>query len=67
MVAVITRIEADAAGKPERVYHSAGAVTVDGVRRADARYAWTHPIEERPSCDACTKGTIPDSVKKVAS
>jgi hypothetical protein len=53
-----TKVEVDAEGKPVRVYHRAG--TVD--ERKDEKYAWTHPIAEQETCEACTKGRIPKEV-----
>jgi len=61
---MITRTETDKEGKPVRVYHRAGTLTVDGVRRVDEKFAWTHPEKERGKCVACSDGRIPPGLVK---
>ena len=49
---------------PVRVFHRAGSLADgSGGYRADEKYAWTHPYEERETCVACTLGQIPPEVK----
>ena len=61
---MITRIEADRERKPVRVFHRAGTLVVDGDKRKDAKYAWTHPMKEQKTCVACKSGRIPPGIMK---
>lgn len=49
-----TAIEVGRDGTHLRVYHSGGK---------DGRFTWTHSLETRPTCEACTKGTLPAHVR----
>lgn len=51
---MVTKVEGDRDGNPVRIYHEAGV---------KGRYSWVHPYDERESCDACTKGTIPADIR----
>ena len=50
-----TLIEASRDGTPLRVFHRAGK---------DGTFSWTHPMEERETCIACTQKLIPEHIKK---
>lgn len=48
-----TRLEMSRDGRAARIYH-----LTDG-----GAYAWTHPVEERPECEACQSGVVPKKLK----
>lgn len=46
---ITTRIEADRKGNPLRIYHRT------------QKWTWTHGLETRKTCPACTDGRLPST------
>jgi hypothetical protein len=50
---IVTKVEVDKAGKKVRVYHHKQGRGAEGQ---GVREAWTHPYDEKATCEVCQKG-----------
>lgn len=60
-----TAIYLDRDGKQKCVYHERTAPP--DPRREDGgqvTHAWEHPMDERDTCEACTRGVLPKEVRR---